>query len=139
PLSSVLCLLFTGCAQQMAKQPAYRPLEPSSFFADGQSSRPLVAGTVARGQLDEDLHLFTGLRPGAEPALVRPAAARAAAPADLSGYADTFPVPITEDVLRRGRERFNIFCSVCHGKLGNADGKIVERGFTRPPSFHADP
>jgi mono/diheme cytochrome c family protein len=124
--------------QKMADQPAYRPLEPSAFFADGQSSRPLVAGTVARGQLDDDPHLYAGLRPGADPASVRPSAAPAAAPADLSAYADTFPFEITQDVLHRGRDRYQIFCAVCHGKLGNADGKIVQRGFTRPPSYHTD-
>jgi mono/diheme cytochrome c family protein len=133
-----VCLLLAGCAQQMAKQPAYRPLEPSSFFADGQSSRPLVAGTVARGQLDEDPHLYLGLRPGVDPASVRPSAAAAAAPTDLSAYVDTFPFPVTQEVLHRGRERYQIFCAICHGKLGNGGGKIPQRGFTRPPSYHTD-
>src|SRR5206468_2716841 len=79
-----------------------------------------------------------GLRPGADAAAVRPSASRAAAPADLSAYADTFPFPVTEDVLRRGQERFDIFCAVCHGKAGLGDGMIVQRGFTRPPSYHTD-
>jgi mono/diheme cytochrome c family protein len=113
--------------QQMADQPAYRPLEPSPFFNDGRSARPLEPGTVARGHLDENTHLHTGRRSEA------PADAR-----DAGAYADTFPLPVTMDLLKRGRDRYQVFCAMCHGPLGQGDGKIVQRGFTPPPSYHDD-
>jgi hypothetical protein len=103
----------------MARQPAYRPLQASDFFADGRSARPVVAGTVARGQLRDDDELYRGR--------------------DSSGkLIEDFPksFPMTEAVLERGRQRFNIFCSVCHGLSGEGDGRIVQRGFTRPPAYY---
>jgi hypothetical protein len=109
-------LISAGCRQQMADQPRYDPLESSSFFPDGQSARPLVPGTIARGELKDDAHFFTGTVGGAP--------------------AKTFPFPITLEVLQRGQERYNIYCSPCHARTGNGDGMIVRRGFTRPPSFH---
>src|SRR5437588_6071257 len=99
------CLLLTGCRQQMAKQPAYRPLQPSAFFEDGRASRPLVEGTVARGQLKADVHFHYGRRAGARD--LDPVAAVVAgvgskfllmavsAPAFAHPYADTFPNPVT--------------------------------------------
>src|SRR5262245_39698686 len=137
-------LLSSACQQQMAKQPRFRPLQPTSFFDDGRSARPLVPGTVARGQLRADTHLYTGKQKNA--ASVE--AIMAAFGGDLGGilaaalagdeYVDTFPFPITEKVLERGQERFNIFCAVCHDRVGTGQGMIVLRGFTRPPSFHTD-
>jgi mono/diheme cytochrome c family protein len=100
----------------MAEQPRYDPLEASEFFADGQSARPPVENTIARGELREDEHLYAGTSNGA------PAA--------------TFPFPITLEILHRGRERFNIYCSPCHSRVGDGNGMIPSRGFTRPPSFH---
>ncbi|MBI3896411.1 MAG: cytochrome c [Acidobacteria bacterium] len=97
----------------MADQPRHNPLSASSFFEDGLSARPLVEGTVPYGSLDED---FLNL------------------PAD----AKTFPIPVTEVLLNRGRERFDIFCSVCHGLLGDGNGMIPRRGFRHPPSYHID-
>jgi mono/diheme cytochrome c family protein len=134
----------------MADQPSYRPLEPSAFFADGQSARSLPAGTVPRGHLRTELTTFT--RGGAE---ARPAAVvvglGAAGPLTLPAlvqtagrtltvgdYVDAFPLPVTRELLTRGRERFTIFCAVCHGATGHGDGKIVERGFTRPPDLITD-
>lgn len=114
----VASLLAPGCEQKMDEQPRYEPHEPSTFFDDGTSARPLVPGTVARGQLREDDHFYRG-RSGGD-------------------HADTFPMPVTRGLLERGRERFNIFCSVCHGWLGDGDGMVVRRGFTRPPSFHSE-
>jgi mono/diheme cytochrome c family protein len=103
----------------MAEQPRYDPLEPSTFFADGQSARPPVAGTVAREEpLQNDTPLYTG-KVGEK-------------------FADAFPFPATLAVLKRGQERFDIFCSPCHSRLGDGDGMIVRRGYTRPPSFHGD-
>jgi mono/diheme cytochrome c family protein len=132
----------------MGQQPAYRPLEPSAFFPDGQSARPLVAGTVARGQLRDELTTFahgdrTEARPvavavglGAVGPLAAAVSMQAAAPGRaLADYVREFPFPVTRAVLERGRERYNIYCAVCHGPTGRGDGKIVERGYTRPPSF----
>ena len=113
------CLvLVAGCRQDMHDQPRFKPLRANSFFADGRSARPLVAGTVARGTLQEDDHLFTG-RVNNE-------------------FVTTFPFPVTEQVIRRGQERFNIFCSPCHGQLGDGQGAIVQRGMKQPPSYPID-
>ena len=136
-----LCL--AGCQQQMAHQPSYRPLQPSSLFADGMSARPLVPGTIAR-----DTTFASGLKPidikGWERAAglvgkvaIDPLAAAGSA-ADWSFYVDAFPMPITQELLDRGQERFNIYCAVCHDRVGTGNGLIVQRGFTRPPNYHTD-
>ena len=118
PLAMAL-LLTTACySQQMGSQPRYNPLEPSALFADGQSARQPVAGTVARGQLQEDTLLSSGTENGQ--------------------VADRFPFPVTREVLARGRDRFDVFCSPCHGRTGYGDGMVVQRGFIPPPSFHTD-
>ena len=112
-------LLAGACRQQMATQPSYRPYQPSSFFADGTSARPEPADTVARGQLRDDALLFTGK--------------------DASGREATeFPFPVTRDVLARGRQRYEIYCTPCHGYTGDGDGIVVQRGFSPPPSYHSD-
>ena len=101
-------------------QPRYNPYEATNFFGDGQSARMPVAGTVPRGDLTlgpQEL-LYTGKVNGE--------------------LAKVFPFPVTREVLERGRERFNIYCSPCHGLSGDGDGMIVQRGFHRPPSFHMD-
>src|SRR5262249_14870609 len=131
----------------------YRPLEPSAFFPDGQSARPLSAGTVARGLLQYELTTYTRgnaqgveARPaaavvglGAAGPLTVPALVQTATPNMAVGdYVDAFPFPVTRDVLLRGQERFTIFCAVCHGPTGHGDGKIVERGYTHPPNFVTD-
>ena len=119
PLAYCLLPIFLlACRQQMADQPRYDPMEPSDFFADGQSARPLVENTIARGTLREDEHLYEGIAGGAP--------------------ATTFPFPITAEIMQRGRERYDIFCSPCHSRTGYGDGMIVRRGFTRPASFHVD-
>ncbi len=116
---AVLCLLsISACRQQMADQPRYKPLAKSEFFGDDRSARPPIDGVVARGQLQADEHFYTGKIGGKE--------------------ADAFPIPITREVLARGRERFDIFCSTCHDRIGNGQGMIVRRGFRVPPSFHID-
>jgi mono/diheme cytochrome c family protein len=112
-------LLLVACRQQMFQQPSYRPYQPSSFFADGTSARPVPADTVARGQLRDDPLLFTGK--------------------DASGQdATEFPFPITREVLTRGQQRFNVYCTPCHGFAGDGDGMVVRRGFTTPPTYHSD-
>jgi mono/diheme cytochrome c family protein len=112
--------LLTGCRQDMQDQPKYIPLRPSSFFDDGRSERPLVDGTVARGHLDADAAFYTGTVDG------KPV--------------DAFPFPITRAVLERGQERFDIYCSPCHDRLGTGNGMIARRGFSHPPpqSYHID-
>jgi mono/diheme cytochrome c family protein len=110
--------LLAGCRQDMYDQPRYEPLDPSAFFDDGLSARPLVPGTVARGHLKNDDHLYAGKVQG------KPA--------------ETFPMPVDRPLLERGRERFDIYCAPCHGRVGNGRGMIVERGFPAPPSFHID-
>lgn len=112
------CACAAGCRQRMADQPRYDPLEASSFFADGLSARPLVEGTIARGHLRTDEHFYTGKVNG-EPVTA-------------------FPFEVTQAVLRRGRERFKIFCSVCHDRVGTGRGMVVRRGFRQPPSYHID-
>ena len=124
-LRKILCVsgavavsLLTACRQDMHDQPKYRPLAASKLFEDGRSARPLVEGTVARGQLRADELLYEG-RSGEE-------------------LAKIFPFPVTREVLERGRERYNIFCTPCHSLLGDGNGMVVQRGFRRPPSFHID-
>ena len=111
----VLVLFSAACRQDMHDQPRYTALKPSTFFADGSSARPPVAGTVARGDLRDDELLYTG-KQGEEPATV-------------------FPFPIDDAVMERGRERFDIYCSPCHGRTGTGDGVVVQRGFSKPPSL----
>ena len=107
-----------GCRQDMHQAARYDPLERSEFYADQRASRPLVEGTVARGFLRDDKTFYTG-KDGA--ALV----------ADM-------PVPVTRELLLRGQERFNIYCSPCHGRTADGNGMIVQRGFKQPPSFHIE-
>ena len=141
-------LLLSGCRQEMAHQPSYRPLRPSVFFEDGMSARPLVKGTIARGQLKDDVHLYEGKWPaeiqgGLQAAGIIGAAAgnpmeTMAWGFDRALYADSFPFPITRQVLDRGQQRYNIYCAVCHDRTGTGNGMIVQRGFTPPPSYHTD-
>lgn len=116
---ALLALVFAaGCRQDMQDQPKIEPLEANAFFANGAGSRPIVEDTVARGQLRDDALLYTGKVEGQ--------------PADL------FPFPVTRQVLDRGQERFEIFCTPCHGRAGDGDGIVVRRGLRRPPSWHSD-
>jgi mono/diheme cytochrome c family protein len=111
-------LLLTGCRQDMHDQPKYIPLRQSAFFNDERSARPLVEGTVARGQLRDDELMFTGKVGGQD--------------------ATVFPMAVNAQVMARGQERFNIYCSPCHGRTAQGDGMVVRRGYRRPPSFHQD-
>ena len=145
-------LFLPACQQQMAKQPSYRADEPSSFFPDGRAARPVVPGTVARGRLRTDMELFQGKREGEEmkptvtASLVGAAGGNAFAVAafansagsDDAGAVRTFPFPVTASVLQHGRDRYMIYCVVCHDALGSGHGIIVERGYTPPPSYHSE-
>ncbi len=115
----VLMLLFAGCRIDMHVQPRQNPLAKSDFFPDQRSARPLVEGTVAQGQLREDAYLYTG-KIGNNPG-------------------DYMPFPVTRKVLERGRERFNIYCAPCHSRVGDGNGFVPTRGFSRkPPSYHVE-
>jgi mono/diheme cytochrome c family protein len=107
-----------GCRQNMHNQHKVEPLEKSEFYADAQASRPFPAGTVARGGPGVDIAPYTGLTVSSQPI-----------PA-------TGPARATPAMLRRGQEQFNVFCSPCHGRLGNGRGMIVRRGYKQPTSFH---
>jgi hypothetical protein len=113
-LASVVCT--PACRRDMQDQPRYEPFEHSTFFDDQRAARPLVAGTVARGHLEDDDALYRGQ----------------AGDAPL----EAIPIPISRGILIRGRERYNVYCSPCHDRVGSGAGMIVERGFKRPPSFH---
>jgi mono/diheme cytochrome c family protein len=118
-LPLLLLSLAPGCSEQdMVIQPKFKPYQESAFFADGQSSRPLVAGTVARGQLNVDDAYYRGKL------------------GDL--LVDKIPARVNIDraLLERGRERYNIYCTPCHSRSGDGRGMIVQRGFPPPPSFH---
>jgi mono/diheme cytochrome c family protein len=116
----------------MHDQPKYRPLRPTEFFDDGRSARPFVEGTVARGHLNEDDLLYHGRTDQSA------APVASGAPTTGQGFADVFPFEVTREVVDRGEERFNIYCSVCHDKSGTGLGMVVRRGYRQPPSFHID-
>ena len=113
---SALCLVFlAGCSlrQDMAYQPKDKPLAPSDFFGDGRSERPLVENTVARGWAAND-QLF------------------------VAKDSNDFPLPVNQQLLERGQERYNIFCSPCHGLQGDGNGMVANRGMKHPPTYHQD-
>jgi cytochrome c553 len=111
-------LLAAACRQDMFNQPKARTYRAGDFFEDGASARVPVAGTVARGQLRADPVLHTGIGPDGR-------------------FVARLPLPLDRTLLLRGRERFEIFCSPCHGRTGDGRGMIVQRGFKEPSSLHA--
>ena len=113
-----LVLAASGCHSDMFDQKKYKPLGPSTFFRDGQSSRPLIEGTVVHRDHTDDGVMATG-KIGTR-------------------VVNGFPFLVTEQVVRRGQERFTIYCAPCHGRTGDGRGMIVQRGFPQPPSFHTD-
>jgi len=116
---AALALVLAGCRNDMHRQAKVVPLRESSFFADGSSARPLPEGVVARGFLRADAALYRGTGPDGK-------------------FLLDMPVPVTRALLLRGQERFDIYCSPCHGRTGNGQGMIVERGFKNPSMFHVD-
>jgi mono/diheme cytochrome c family protein len=161
-----LLTLVSGCRMDMQDQPRYEAYEKSNFFKDGLASRTSPQGTVARGMLREDIALYTGKREraggGAASGSGQAAASSGGQNQGGGGDAqtsttgtgsttantqanttypddvDTFPFPVTPEVVARGQERYQIFCSACHGDVGYGDGMIVRRGYRRPQSFHTD-
>jgi len=110
-------LAISGCdyslRQDMANQPYNHPLSPSDFFPDGRSERPLIENTVPRGAVENDVYSVAK---------------------DYLGY----PLPVNEKLLRRGQDRYKIFCTPCHGIQGDGNGMAAVRGMKHPPSFHID-
>jgi hypothetical protein len=121
-VSALACVLglSSGCElrKKMYDQPRYEEYESSAFFANGMASRPLVEGTVPRGWLREDDHFYRGRINGE--------------------LAENIPMDVTAELLARGRERYNIYCSVCHDPSGYGNGMVVQRGFKLAASFHMD-
>ena len=117
-IAVLLVVAGSACRQDMHDQPKYVPLRQSTFFNDARSARPVVEGTVARGQLHDDELMYTGKVNGVDAAM--------------------FPMRIDAAVMARGQQRFNIYCSPCHGRTGQGDGMVVRRGYRRPPSLHQD-
>src|ERR1035437_3545273 len=119
--SLVALLLVAGCRQYMHNQPKVIPQRGSEMFADHRGARPQVVNTVARGQLHEDSYYYTGVVQGA------------------NGYREELnlmPFPVTMEVLKRGQERFNIYCTPCHSRVGNGLGEIVQRGYKPAANLH---
>jgi hypothetical protein len=117
-LLGFVMLACAGCRHEMHDQPKSKPLEKSAFFENGSSARPLLAGTVPRGFLRTNNEFFEGLTG--------------------TNLVEEIPLKLTRKVLERGRERYEIYCSVCHGLTGEGNGMIVQRGFPQPPSFDVD-
>jgi len=109
-------LTLAGCRQDMHDQPKFIPQRGTQFFADGRSVRPQVENTVARGQLRENSYFYTGMMNGKE--------------------GDAMPFPVSQQVLERGQERFNVYCTPCHSRVGNGEGMIVMRGYRPAGNFH---
>lgn len=118
-LTAGAALALGACRQDMYNQPKLKPLARTEFFNDLTSARPLPTHTIARGELDEDPALFAGKEAN-------------------GAFVAALPVPVTRALLERGQERYNIYCAMCHGASGAANGMIVQRGFPPPPTFHLD-
>jgi hypothetical protein len=111
-------ILAGGCRQDMHDQPKVKAQAASRFYPDGRGARPLVDGTVSRSAPLGETAYLTGKENG-QPVRVA-------------------PVPVTEAILARGRDRYDVFCSPCHDRVGTGNGMIVQRGYRQPPSFHID-
>jgi mono/diheme cytochrome c family protein len=111
-------LLMAGCRRDMQDQPKYKPLGASRFFADGRDARPIPAGTIARDELNDNDSTHTGEANGA--------------------FLDAIPLKVDLNLLHRGQERFNIYCSPCHGRTGDGNGMVAQRGVKIPADIHTD-
>ena len=114
-----VAVALTGCRQDMHQAARYDPLEQSPFFADQRSARPQIEGTVSRGNLRDDKLFYTAKQPDGQ-------------------LVDTVPVKVDKALLLRGQDRYDVYCSPCHGRTGDGNGMVVQRGFKQPTSYHTD-
>jgi mono/diheme cytochrome c family protein len=138
---AAVTLVSIGCRYDMQDQPRYKAYKKSDFFADKRASRDMPEGTVARGLLKEDKAFHTGQVDNPDPNAVAQTSTDAAGNTIITSFPNAiteFPIPVNKELVERGRERYNIYCIVCHGPVGAGDGMIVRRGFTKPPTFHDD-
>jgi len=116
---ALVMVMTSACHQDMYNQPRYKKAYmESSFFQNDMASRPRVPGTVSREQHLADEHFYTGMVGGE--------------------FVTTFPEEVTSATLRRGQDRYNIFCAPCHGLIGNGEGMVQKRGLTPPANYHTD-
>ncbi len=115
---TVTAALLAGCRQDMHNQPKFYPQRGTSFYADNRSARPQVENTVARNQMHANTYFYTGVVDGKE--------------------GDGMPLPVTAELLERGQEKYNVFCTPCHSRVGNGAGMIVQRGYRPAGNFHTD-
>lgn len=125
-------LVFAGCYRgqpkkkppvhlvpDMDSQPRYDTQEYSNYFSDGSTMRMPVEGTVAVGELHDNTKVYYGK--------------------DARGnLVKENPIPVNMVMLKKGQERFNIYCAPCHGQVGDGNGIVVKRGYMPPPTFHQD-
>jgi len=134
---------FAACGVRfdMQDQPRYKAYKKSEFFSDNRASRDIPQGAVARGQLHENKAFYTGKVDNPNANTQVETTTNAAGNTIVTSFpndVDEFPVPVTKELIDRGENRFNIYCIVCHGPLGNGDGMVVRRGFSPPPTYHDD-
>ncbi len=114
----VLLSFCSACRQDMQDQPKYKPLGQNRFFSDGRDSRPIPANTIARDELNATDPYHTGMSGGV--------------------FLDNIPSAVDIKLLNRGHDRYEIFCSPCHGRLGDGNGMVAQRGVRAPADFHTD-
>jgi mono/diheme cytochrome c family protein len=140
-LITAFCLLAAGCRYDMQDQPRYKAFRKSDFFSDKKAMRQLPEGTVARGYLHEDKAFYKGKKEvvdNSAPATTAPDASGNMVVSSFPNDIEKSPVPITQELLDRGEQRYKVFCIVCHGAVGAGDGMIVRRGYPKPPTYHDD-
>lgn len=142
-LLTAFCIFVAGCGVRfdMQDQPRYKAYKRSDFFSDHRASRNLPEGVVARGLLKENKAFYTGKVDNPNPNAPVQTTTDAAGNTLVSSFPndiDEFPIPVTKELVDRGQDRYNIYCIVCHGPTGNADGMVVRRGFPQPPTYHDD-
>ena len=138
-----VCVLAAGCGVRfdMQDQPRYRAYKKSEFFSDNRASRDTPEGTVARGLLKDNKALHTGKIDNPDPNVQVQTTTDATGNTLVSSFPnaiDEFPIPVTQELIDRGQDRYNIYCIVCHGPVGSGDGMVVRRGFPQPPTYHDD-
>ena len=134
-------LTACGVRFDMQDQPRYKAYKKSEFFSDNRASRDIPEGAVARGQLQENKAFYTGKIDNPNPNVQVETTTNAAGNTIVTSFpndVDEFPIPVTEELIDRGENRYNIYCIVCHGPVGNGDGMVVRRGFTQPPTYNDD-